>query len=154
MPLKIRGDGQLRDFARTFIAEHRLTHVELVDRLEDRSLADLVRGARVLVVASEGYYETFGMVVIEAYAQGVPVLAARSGVVTELVDEGKTGLLFEAGNPTDLASKMEWLWNHPAETEVMGRQAFDTYRDRYTPDRCYEMLMQVYGRVIDARAER
>jgi len=80
-----------------------------------------MKGARFLVWPSAGYYETFGLVPIEAFACGTPVIASRSGAMQELVADGNTGLHFEPNNAEDLAAKVEWAWNHPREMKVMGK---------------------------------
>ena len=60
----------------------------------------LMKAAKFLVFPSE-CYETFGLVAVEAFACGLPVIASRLGAVAEIVDEGRTGLLFRAGDPGD-----------------------------------------------------
>jgi glycosyltransferase involved in cell wall biosynthesis len=106
VPLKIRGSGQLEREAQG--AAQRLDSIELVDRLSQEELILLFKGARFLVWPSEGYYETFGLVVAEAFACGVPVIASRIGVMAEIVQEGRTGLHFTPGDPEDLADKVRW----------------------------------------------
>lgn len=151
IPLKIRGSGRLDEMARAFAHQHGMGHVEFVGRLEEQELSDLIGNARFLVMPSEGYYETFGMVIIEAYARGVPVVASNIGVIPELVSDRQTGLLFQSGNPFDLADKARWIWEHAAEANAMGRNALDTYEERFTPDQCYETLIEVYERLIRSR---
>ena len=143
-PLKIRGSGRLHEWAREFVRKQGMHQVEFVGRLEEQELSDLIRNARFLVVPSEGYYETFGMVIVEAYARGVPVVASNIGVIPELVDDTQTGLLFEAGNTLDLAEKARRMWEHEQDREEMGRNGLDLYHERFTPERCYETLIQVY----------
>ena len=60
-----------------------------------------------LVLATEK--ETFGLVLIEAMASGVAVIASDSGGPLEIIDDGKTGLLFQTGNSKDLAKKIKKL---------------------------------------------
>lgn len=149
IPLKIRGDGPLRETARQFVNQYNMDHVEFIDRLEAPELSNLIRNARFLVMPSEGYYETFGLVIIEAYSKEVPVLASNIGVVPELVSDKQTGLLFEAGNALDLSRKARWMWDHPTDVNRMGRNALTLYERRFTPDQCYKSLMEVYERLMN-----
>lgn len=151
IPLKVRGNGRLDETARKFIKQHQIKSVEFVDRLEEQELSDLIANARFLVVPSEGYYETFGMVIIEAYSRGVPVLVSNIGVTSELVLDQKTGLLFAAGDEIDLANKAKWLWDHASEANAMGKNGLALYKERYTQNQCYDTLVEVYERLINSR---
>ncbi len=150
-PLKIRGSGRLDERAREFVKQHGMENIEFIGRLEEQELSDLIGNARFLVMPSEGYYETFGMVIIEAYSRGVPVVASNIGVVPELVSDKQTGLLFEPGNAHDLAEKARWMWLHPAEAVTMGGNGFNIYKERFTQEQCYQTLLEVYERLINSK---
>lgn len=57
--------------------------------------------------------ESFGMVVIEAYAKGIPVLASDSGALPEIVKDGKTGWIFKSGDWYDLRHRLEFIIANP-----------------------------------------
>jgi glycosyltransferase involved in cell wall biosynthesis len=151
IPLKIRGSGPLLEQAQDFAAADRRSVEVLPNRLAYEEWVRLMGNARFLVWPTQGYYETFGLVAIEAFAFGVPVIASRTGAMVEIVEDGRTGLHFTAGNADDLAAKVEWAWTHPDEMETMGRQARVKYEVNYTADRNYEMLMDIYRGAIEAR---
>ena len=113
--------------------------------------ADMVRlemiSALALVVPSV-CYETFGMVIIEAFAAGLPVIASRIGALAEIVTDGETGLFFEPGNAQDMADKLSWALRHPAQMAEMGRKARARYEAEFTPERNYAQLMTIYDDVI------
>src|ERR1035437_545123 len=115
----------------------------------DRTIA-AIRQARFLIFPSEGY-ETFGLVAIEAFACGVPVIASRLGAMEEIVEDGRTGLHFRPGDAEDLAAKIEWAWTHQEEMAAMGRAARAEYEAKYTAERNYQMLMEIYQRAITAQ---
>ncbi len=94
-------------------------------------------------------YETFGLVISEAFSMATPVIASRIGALTDIVEEGVTGLVFEPGNATDLAEKMAWAASHPEEMAAMGCNARKVYEQKYTPEKNYEMLMNIYQQAID-----
>lgn len=62
--------------------------------------------------------------VTEAMAAGIPVIASRIGGIPELIEDGKSGFLFEAGNPEQLAKRMGEFVAHPAKLEEFGKNAF------------------------------
>ncbi|MES3020106.1 MAG: glycosyltransferase [Pseudomonadota bacterium] len=94
-------------------------------------------------------YETFGLVVIEAFACGLPVIASRLGGFPDLVREGETGLLFTPGDSADLARAMRWATRHPAAMARMGERARLCYEARYGPEQNYAALMTIYAAAID-----
>ena len=124
---------------------------EFIGRLEEAELNTLIRNARFLVVPSEGYYETFGMVIVEAYSKRVPVIASNIGVIPELVSDKETGLLFEAGNSLDLAKKAAWMWEHPREAKIMGSKGLKVYEERFKPEHCYKVLVSVYESLVNSK---
>ena len=147
VPLCIRGEGPLGDMVALFVKQSGGS-TTLVSRLTRSGLFDLIKAARFLVWPSEGYYETFGLVAIEAFACGVPVIASRCGVMEEIVNEGRTGLHFTPGSSGDLVEKVEWAWTHPGEMSDMGRNARAEYEAKFTADRNYKLLLGVYHRAM------
>lgn len=106
--------------------------------------------ATALVVPSI-WYETFGLVVIEAFACGTPVIVSRIGALAELVRDGETGLLFEPGNPRDLADKITWAQAHPEQMAEMGRTARAQYEAEFSAKVNYQRLMEIYAGVLAER---
>lgn len=152
VPLEIRGSGQLEHEVRQSVAEGDLAGtVRITGRLSREDLTARVKGASFLVWPSEGFYETFGYVAVESFSCGVPVIAPRIGVPGEIVTDGVTGLLFDAGDASDLAAKVRWAWDHPAEMARMGLNARSEYEAKYTAEKNYEMLMNIYARVISEK---
>jgi glycosyltransferase involved in cell wall biosynthesis len=112
-----------------------------------------MKRAAFLLFPSE-FYETFGLTIIEAFACGVPVIVSRLGGMMEIVENGKTGLHFTPGNAMDLASKVEWAWAHQREMETMGRAARAEYEAKYTAERNYQLLVEVYRRARNATTRK
>ena len=149
IPLRIAGDGpELAELNSAAVAAG-LTCVEFLGILKRPEVSAQMKGARFLIVPSI-WYETFGLVIVEAFACGVPVLASRLGAMGELVTDGVTGLHFTAGSPEDLAEKVAWAWEHPVEMAAMGRNARLEYETKFRPESNYESLMAIYEK---ARAQ-
>ena len=92
--------------------------------------------------------ESFGLVVIEAFSAGVPVLASRIGALEELVEEGSTGTLFPPGNSTSLASSVRELFSNPEMLSKMGASALNIYSQFYNPHTNLRKLEEIYDRAI------
>jgi glycosyltransferase involved in cell wall biosynthesis len=93
-------------------------------------------------------YENSPRTIVEAFASGLPVIASRLGALPDIVQEGVTGLLFNPGDAADLAAKIAWAQSHPQEMKRMGRAARAEYEATYTPERNYQMLMDIYEDAI------
>jgi glycosyltransferase involved in cell wall biosynthesis len=85
-----------------------------------------LRKSRALVFPSL-CYETQGLVVLEAAAQGVPALVSDRCAAQDLVKDGVTGLVFRHGSATDLASKMKLLMDDPDLAARLGRSAYEQF---------------------------
>jgi glycosyltransferase involved in cell wall biosynthesis len=151
VPLRIRGEGPLAcDVQAAVNTEGR--SITIGPRLPTEDLFQLIKRARFLVWPSEGLYETFGLVAIEAFACGVPVISSRSGAMQEVVTDGRTGIHFRPGDPEDLAEKVNWAWTHPKELETMGNSARLEFEAKYTSEKNIAMLSQIYQQALSSRS--
>jgi glycosyltransferase involved in cell wall biosynthesis len=107
-------------------------------------------GARFLIFSSE-WYENFPVTIAEAFACGVPVICSRMGAMQEIVEDGRTGLHFVPGHAEDLAAKVEWAWNHPERMQEMGKEARQEYENKYTAEKNYPMLIEIYRHAVAGR---
>ena len=111
-------------------------------------LIERLHGAAFVIVPSTGV-ESFGLVAIEAFACGTPVIATRHGGLAELVEHGKTGLLVTPGDAAELAGAISWAQANPAAMQDMGRAAREEYLARYTPEHNYDILLGIYQEAIN-----
>ena len=142
VPLKIVGDGPLMSEVKAQIEREQLA-IEVLGRRPREEVFSLMRQASFLLFPSE-WYEGFPVTIAEAFACGLPVLTSRLGAMAELVEDGQIGLLFEPGNPEDLAARVAWAWTHPEEMRRMGNAARQEFEEKYTAEKNYQMLMQIY----------
>ena len=106
-------------------------------------LAAFFRGARMLVVPSI-WFEAFGLVAAEAMAYGLPIVASRVGSLSHLVEDGVEGLLFEMGNPRDMADKINFLWNKRDLCRDLGRAARKKAVTSWTAGHHHQNLKKIY----------
>ena len=141
MSISVIGKGPLEDAAARFFKTNYLGF------REPHEIRNHMAGAEFLVVPSIGM-EAFGMVVIEAFACGTPVIASAQGGLADLIEDGVTGLLVQPGDAADLAAKIAWAKENAACMLKMGQAARKEYERKYTPERNYRLLMQIYEDAI------
>jgi glycosyltransferase involved in cell wall biosynthesis len=150
MPLKIVGDGPLADTVKS--ATDETPAIEWLGRRPREQVAALMQRAALLIFPSI-WYETFGLVMVEAFAVGLPVVASNLGTMSTLVRHRQTGLHFLPGDADDLVTQVRWARSYPAEIEEMRRAARQEYEAKYTANRVYDMLLNIYQAAIQrARA--
>lgn len=109
-----------------------------------------LRSARCLVFPSI-WYETQGLVVLEAAASGVPALVPDTSAARDLIIDGQTGLLFKGGDLFDLQEKMRRIQEDPVLAARLGRAAYERFWDNPpTLERHVKELLTVYQRVLVA----
>ena len=141
LPLDIVGDGPERPDLEAAAAG--CPNLRFLGRLPREETLAAIKRARFLVFPSE-WYEGLPMTIVEAFACGVPVIASRLGTMEEVIEHGRTGLHFEAGNPDDLAAKVEWATANPEAMAKMGRAARAEFEAKYTAERNCARLMEIY----------
>jgi glycosyltransferase involved in cell wall biosynthesis len=139
--LRVAGDGPQA----VFLDE--LSGVVKLGSVSSETVWLEMNSAMALVIPSI-CYENFPRTIAEAFAAGLPVIASRIGALADIVTDGETGLLFEVGNPRDLAEKMAWALVNPEKMAEMGRKARVQYEAEFTPEKNYQQLIAIYEEVI------
>jgi glycosyltransferase involved in cell wall biosynthesis len=150
--LMIAGDGPERGRLEQLAGELGLANVEFAGHMRGAELERAIAGSRFTVLPSHAY-ETLGKTILESYAAARAVVATDLGSRRELVQAGKTGLLYRTGDVEQLAAAIRFLSSQPELAEQMGRAAWERVRRGYTPEVHYEALVGLYERVIDAKKQ-
>jgi len=145
LPLRVAGDGPLLGE----LYDAGLPNVAALGTVPPEAVAGEMARAAFLIVPSE-CYENFPMTLVEAFRQGLPVIASRLGSVAEIVEDGVTGLHFTPGDSADLAAKARWAVANPDEMKRMGENARRVYESKYTPEANYRQLMKIYEATMES----
>ena len=127
-----------------FIEQHP-PNADLLGQLDSVAINNFYNDCHMVVLPSI-CYEGFPSVLIEAMIHGKPVICSRIGGLSEIVEDGITGLLFEPGNSEQLADKIRYLWDRPDLCQKMGQAGREKALREYSPDHYYERLMAVYNK--------
>ncbi|MFF4607550.1 glycosyltransferase [Streptomyces sp. NPDC001339] len=149
VPLVVAGAGPLeREVTAWAAGRDDVRYVGLLDPAECvKAIAQ-----SVAVVAPSTWLEAFGLVVVEAMAAGVPVVAAGHGAFVELVDDGVTGLLHRPGEPASLASCIRRIATEPDLGREMGQAARLRYEQGFSPAVGLDRLVDEYRTAIAGRS--
>lgn len=125
-------------------------NVEFKGHLQGKELGELFFGAKAVIVASQ-WYETFGMVIAEAYAAGKPVIAGNIGNMGWMVQErdaGGTGIKFQYDSFESLIDAIQRF--EKADNDWAG-STYQKYVDNFSPGNNYRKLVFVYDSVMGQR---
>lgn len=139
--LRIAGDGPLADAVRSAAAKH--AGIEWLGRLPAAEVARQMAGATAVLIPSI-CYENLPKALVESFAVGTPVIASRLGALPDLIDDGRTGLLFTAGDPQELARCVLNLLDDDAHRASMRGEARTEFENHYTADENHRQLMTIY----------
>ncbi|HEY4723729.1 MAG TPA: glycosyltransferase family 4 protein, partial [Anaerolineae bacterium] len=110
---------------------------------------DLLAATDVFALPSR--IDSFGMVYLEAWAYGKPVIGARAGGVPDVIDDGHDGRLVHFGNVDELATTIAQLLADPVRAARLGRAGRAKVEQLYTWNRIYQLTYNIYTELLDRR---
>jgi glycosyltransferase involved in cell wall biosynthesis len=145
--LLIVGDGEEETALRAQAAH--LPNVRFVGRVPNEDLARYYEHAIASIVPSVGY-ETFGIVLIEAFRHQTPVIARRIGPFPEIVEQSGGGLLF--ANDDELLTAMQRLQRDAILRDSLAARAYAACRERWSEDVVIGRLLEYVADAFERRA--
>ncbi len=147
LPLKIIGTGSKLEEFKNYARENSLD-VEFLGHRPNSEVINYLKKCLVVVLPSR-CNENFPRVIVEAFACGVAIIASRRGAISEIIEDGKTGLLFDPDDPDDLLNKIKLVYRNREMLKIMSKNARFEYDERYTAEKNYQILMSIYRDTID-----
>ncbi len=142
--LNIIGGGPLKTLLEEKIRKEEIFNVSLLGYKSGSELKGEMEKAMFVVLPSE-CYENNPRSILEAFAQGKPVIGSDIGGIPELIKENVTGLTFKPSDAEDLRTKIWLLSRNPGMIAEMGENCLRTAAEDYNPRRYYEGLMKIYA---------
>jgi N-acetyl-alpha-D-glucosaminyl L-malate synthase BshA len=143
--LMLIGDGPDRSAAEYLVHHYKISSQVMFLGKQD-NVNELLPLADLMLMPSE--MESFGLAALEAMACGVPAIATNVGGVSELIDDGITGRLFEVADIDAMAAAAIELLNNPEKLSAMAAAARKTAQDRFCATRIIPLYEEYYQRVI------
>lgn len=144
----IVGSGRDEEKYKDFVIKNKLNNVKFKGKLDRKQLVYEYQNCIALIVPSV-LFETFGMINIEAFISGKPVIASNIGGISEIIEHNVNGLLFEPGNVEQLTECILRYWNNSDLVIEHGRQGYQKAKDKYTKESYYDILIKLYEELIN-----
>jgi glycosyltransferase involved in cell wall biosynthesis len=142
--LRLVGDGELRPELERMATG---LPIRFLGQVSAEDAQAEIGGAHLQILPSE-WFETFGLVVIEAFAHGTPSAVSNIAALPSLVQHGKSGIVFEPANPESLLQEVRRAWETPGLLQRLGQEARAAFESDYTEEANYTSLLKIYQQAI------
>lgn len=146
IPFRFVGDGPMKAILQRLAKK--LPNVEVVSyQKSQKGVVEQLKGAQALILPTLSY-ESYGMSAVEALACKTPVIAAKTGGIPEIVQNGKTGYLFAVGDDQELAIKMRKLYNNYEKIDELGKNGRKFVEKNNSHEKYYKKLIKEYNNFL------
>jgi rhamnosyl/mannosyltransferase len=126
-----------------------LQHIHFVAEVSEAEKRSLMRAAYGFVFPSHLPSEAFGIALLEAAQQGIPMISCEIGTGTSYVNvDGETGLVVPPSNPEALRSALDSFWEHPEQVSTWGHAALKRYEAVFRAETMAEKYLNTYESVL------
>ena len=139
--LDILGQGSMRAELEGYVQEHNLTGVRFIGQVPNDKIYDYFADASIMLSAPK--IDNMPVSILEAMNAGLLVISSRVGGVPYMIEDGKTGMLFESDDADDMAAKTIWALEHTEEANNMILAAQKEVQ-RYSWEKVKKQLFKVY----------
>lgn len=146
--LKIVGDGNYNDQIKTYCDEQKITNIAFEGFKTPEELSTYYQNALFTIVPSQ-WYEVFGLTILESFSFGKPVLASNIGAIPEIIEDKKSGLLFEPFDIDDLIAKINYMFSNKPIVRKMGTYARQECLRKFSKDLYYEKLQSIQKQILN-----
>ena len=139
--LVLLGDGDKRMELESYVVEHGLEHVRFIGQVPNEKIGEYLQKSDVML--SSPREDNMPVSLLEAFSAGVLVISSNVGGVPYLVEHGRTGLLFESDNDSDMADQMLWALSHQSESLQIIKNAKEEVK-QYSWEKVRDKIIALY----------
>lgn len=144
--LNIIGDGSLRaDYEQQVVSLQLTKKVKFLGRVSEEDLIRTYQQSDLLLLPSVNSHEAFGLVLIEAMACGVPVIASNLPGVRSVFRDGQEGLLCQPGDVNDLIEKIEKILSDENKRQAMSKAARKLAEEKYAWNKVADAILDEFS---------
>lgn len=147
------GEGPLENELRGLIEKYNLSEkVEMISLVAQQKLGELYRQSDVVILSSEN--EGFGLVLVEAGLTGRPVVASRSGGITDVIEDGTNGLLFDVGDIDQLSDCLRKVITDRALRLRLGEGGYQIASEKFSTPVLVEAVYNLFNKAVALYQEK
>ncbi|GAA0077121.1 glycosyltransferase family 4 protein [Clostridium sp. CTA-5] len=139
--LLIIGKGPEELYVKKFIEENNINNIKILGLVENKEVKKVISKAKALIAPSI-WYETFGMVNIEAFSVGTPVIASNIGAFSDVLND-KNGIKFTVNSIDELVNCINIFSDYKILDKYING-AYVDYKKKYTVEKNYKILLEIY----------
>jgi len=143
--LIIIGDGEL--MKKLMEESNNYDPICFAGKLDNKAALKTLACSKALIFPSI-CYEGFPLTIVESFSLGVPVISSNFGNQGIIVEHENNGLLFEKGVESDLISQVDRINKDSDFRKLLSENCVKDFESKYSEEKNYEMLMQIYDRLI------
>lgn len=143
----IVGGGALEEEVRAEIGRRNLSHIRMMGSVSHLETLQVLSTFSILVMTSR--WEAFGYSAVEAMWAGVPVIATNVGGVSEIIENGESGLLIDSRSPEEIAEAVRRVTQDQSLRRNIVRNGQERVRSRFSEERMLDGIWKVYQRLVD-----
>ena len=147
--LLIAGDGEYGDTLRQIAGD--APRVKFLGRLTPKALRAYYQHALALIVPSV-CFETFGIIIIEAFRQGTPVIARRIGPFPEIIERARGGLLFQ--DQKELATALQRIEQEPGLRAQLAQAGFESFGQYWSESAVVPEYLELIRRAAESKGQK
>ena len=147
VPFRIVGDGPDLEPLKKLAENLGLDNVVFTGAKWGDGMDEELKKCSFVVVPSI-WHENFPYVINQSFAFGKAVIGSNRGGITELVEHGERGLIYEATDSEALAGAIRELWAEPERIEAMGKRAKEFSDREFNDEKLYKTLRGIYTEVL------
>lgn len=147
---KWKGSSEYYDTLKDYVKRNKLNEVHFSNVIED--LAELRKFRQhidISLICSSA--EGLGRTTIESLISGSLVIAANAGASSEIIEDGVSGLLYQPGNPEDLANKIEWAINNKAYSCKIAKAGQQYAIGHFNVEDYAPTIVKIYADILKAQ---
>ncbi|MBA7580309.1 D-inositol-3-phosphate glycosyltransferase [subsurface metagenome] len=141
------GTGPDTDMVKKYIRENHLSNIKLLGFVSNEELPDYYALSDIFILPSKTG-EGFPMVVIEAFASGLPVISTNTGGQIEIIRDDQTGFIVEPNKSKQIAKKIEYLSENKKLLKEMSENCRKLIEKEFTWGKNVDKLLSVYQEVL------